>query len=276
MAPTALARDTLAGMRDLVKPTPARVVAWALALVALVSPVLLYVQFEATGEPDMLAVVLWLVVPTTIAGFVISWGLTDMPPVLDSGMSKRSLRWADNAQRGLLDAVVVVVIIFLGTFVMQLVISITTGDDWDELFVGPLLIAVVGAFPVFAAMLLSLMVVMPLRAIGSYLVARISGGRADSSRPAFAVLLLLIIPLGVTAVAAGYTLPAGSGTRGNGVVGLVLLGQLFFTVHGTPQEQLFAWIARVLIVLLVVDIVWLARIANRRRRNALHGNAGQS
>ncbi len=253
-------------MKALLRPTAPRVVAWALGIVALVSPVLL---LATSDEPDMLAVMLWLLVPTTVAGFVLAWPVTDLPDPLAPQTSRLAQRWQARAEGTMFHAVVVAAILFIGTLVLQLVVSIRDGD-WDEFFVGPLLVAALGAAPVFLAMLLSLLVIAPLRMLGSTLAAWISGGRLDSSRPAVAVLLLLLIPIGVVTVAAGYTVPDGTSTYRNAGAGLILIFQLMFTVQGTAEQQVFAWIARLLFVLLALDLVWIVRIARRRR------NAGQS
>ena len=45
----------------------------------------------------------------------------------------------------------------------------------------------------------------------------------------------------------------------------MLIAQVLFTVQGDPGQQAFAWIARLLIVVLALDLVWLARIGRRRQ-----------
>lgn len=249
-------------MKNLFTPTAPRVIAWVLGVVALVSPALAITQWSAPGEPDTLAVVLWLVIPNAIAGFALSWRWTDTPDPLASAKSGRSHRWVTMVTGGLLDAVVVMAIQFFGTLIMTLVLSTTTGH-WGDVLTGPILFALGGGIPLWCALLLALLVVAPIRVLADALGKRVSGRRADSARPAFAIMLLLIVAIAVTAVLAGYTVP--NGRLRSGLAGFVILGALVFTVQGTPQQQLFAWIARALIVLLVATFVWLVRIAARRR-----------
>ena len=251
---------------SLLQPDRYRVTAWILGAIALVAPVIALTQFEADIEPDMLAFALWLAVPNALAGFVLSWRWADMPDPLTSIRSSRYRRYAANVDKGLIDAVIVLAIQFLGTTVIQLVVAIS-GNDWDEFFVGPLLITACAGMALFLAILIGLLVVAPLRMLGGALVTLISGGRVDSARPAFAFLLLLLIPLSVLSLLAGYAAPntSGLGMGGKGVVGIFYLARVLFTIQGTAEQQVFAWIARLLVVLMALCLVWLARIARRRR-----------
>ena len=251
---------------SLVHPDRYRVTAWILGAIALVAQVILLAQFEADTDPDLLAFALWLAVPNALAGFVLSWRWADMPDPLTSMRSSRYRRYAANVDKGLIDTVVVLGIQFLGTTVIQLAVSISD-NDWDEFFIGPLLITACAGMALFLAILIGLLVVAPLRILGAALVALVSGGRVDSARPAFAFLLLLLIPLSVLSLLAGYAAPntSGLGMGGKGVAGLFYLARVLFTIQGTPEQQVYAWFARLLVVLVALCLVWLVRVARRRR-----------
>lgn len=252
-------------MKALLRPDRYRVTAWLLGALALVSPVLLLTQFSAGDEPDMLSIILWLVIPNAVAGFVLSWRFTDLPDPLGSRESPAGQRWQRAADRGLVDAVIVLLIQFAGVLAIQLAVSLSE-DDWSDFFEGPLLITAIAGMALFLAVLIGLFLVAPVRMLTGWIGATLAGGRVDSSRPAVALLLLVVVPLAAMIVLAGYAAPHAVSTGGKAVAGIVLFAQVLFTVQGDAQQQVFAWIARALIVVLALDLVWIARIGMRRKK----------
>ena len=87
-------------MKSLLQPDRYRVTAWLLSVLALVSPLLLIVQLSGDDEPEMLAIMLWLVIPNAVAGFVLSWRFTDLPDPLAANSSTPARRWQRAADRG--------------------------------------------------------------------------------------------------------------------------------------------------------------------------------
>ena len=253
-------------MKALLRPDRYRVAAWLLGLLALVAPVLAIVQYS--GEEDgIFAVLLWLAIPNALAGFVLSWRWTDLPDPLGSGESGSVQRWQGMTDRGFVDAIGVIVIQFFGVLVIQLGVAVAE-NDWDDVLEGALLITAIGAACMLLAVLFGMFFIAPVRLLLSWIGAKLSGGRVDSSRPAVALLLLVIVPLAIMIVLAGYGVPnmTGAGTTAKGIVGLVLFAQVLFTVQGDAEQQVFAWVARLLIVVLALDLVWIVRIAKRRQK----------
>ena len=265
-----MSRGYREGMTALLQPDRFRVTAWLLGAVALVGPVLLLAQFSARNEPDILSIMLWLLVPNAIAGFVLSWRMTDLPDPLASEGSPSSTRWAGAANRAMVDAVVVLLIQFVGVVVIQLVVSISE-NDWDDFFEGPLLVTAIAGIALFLAVLVGMFLITPIRMLAGWIAAKLSGGRVDSSRPAVALLLLVIVPLAIMIVLAGYSAPQVVGTTAKAAAGIALFAQVLFTVQGDAGQQVFAWIARLLIIVLALDLVWIVRIARRRKAAHLSG-----
>ncbi len=256
---------TLTGMKAVLAPDRYRVTAWLLGVVALMSPALLLAQFSANEERDMLSIILWLVIPNAIAGFVLSWRFTDLPDPLAPNTSPAAQRWSRAADRGFVDAIIVLLIQFVGVVVIQLGVALSE-NDWSDFAEGPLLITAIAGMALFLAVLAGMFVVAPVRMLGGWIATRLSGGRTDSSRPAVALLLLVIVPLAIMIVLAGYAAPQAVGTTAKAVAGFTLFAQVLFTAQGDTGQQVFAWIARVLIVVLALDLWWIVRIALRRKR----------
>ena len=253
-------------MKALLRPDRYRVAAWLLGLIALVAPVMAIVQYYG-DEDGIFGVLLWLAIPNAIAGLVLSWRWTDLPDPLGSPESGSVQRWQGATDRGFVDAIGVILIQFLGVLVIQLGVAIAE-NDWDDFFEGPLLITAIGAACLLLAVLFGMFFITPVRMLLSWIAAKLSGGRVDSSRPAVALLLLVIVPLAIMIVLAGYAVPnmTGAGATAKGIAGLVLFAQVLFTVQGDAGQQVFAWAARLLIVVLALDLVWIVRIARRRQR----------
>ena len=252
-------------MKALLKPDRYRVTAWLLGVVALVAPVLAIAQYY--GEEDgIFAVLLWLAIPNAVAGLVLSWRWTDLPDPLAPRESASAQRWQRASDRGFVDAIGVVLIQLVGVLVISLIVAIAD-NEWDDFFEGPLLVTAIGAGCLLLAVLFGMFFITPIRMLLSWVGAKLSGGRVDSSRPAVALLLLVIVPLAIMIVLAGYAVPnmTGAGMGAKGIAGLVLFAQVLFTMQGDAGQQLFAWVARLLIVVLVLDLVWIVRIGLRRR-----------
>jgi len=250
-------------MKALLKPDRYRVTAWLLGVMALVAPVLAIVQYY--GEEDgIFAVLLWLAIPNAIAGLVLSWRWTDLPDPLAPRESPSAQRWQRASDRGFVDAIGVVLIQLVGVLVISLVVAISE-NEWDDFFEGPLLITAIGAGCLLLAVLFGMFFIAPVRMLLGWVGAKLSGGRVDSSRPAVALLLLVIVPLAIMIALAGYAVPQAIGTTSRAIAGFALFAQVLFTVQGDPGQQVFAWIARVLIVVLALDLWWIIRIGLRRR-----------
>jgi len=255
--------DTLAGMKGVLRPDRYRVTAWLLGVAALAAPVLAIAQYYG-DEDGVFAVLLWLAIPNAIAGLVLSWRWTDLPDPLAPRESAAAQRWQRASDRGFVDAIGVIVIQLVGVLVIQLVVAIAE-NDWDDFFEGPLLITALGAGCLLLAVLFGMFFITPIRMLLGWVGAKLAGGRVDSSRPAVALLLLIIVPLAIMIVLAGYGAPQVVGTTAKAMAGFVLFAQVLFSVQGDAGQQVFAWIARVLIVALALDLVWIIRIGLRRR-----------
>ena len=148
-------------------------------------------------------------------------------------------------------------------------IVVCFADAWDEpsMLLSPLLFAgLVGTGGALAGLLVALLVVWPVVKLVQT-IARLATGRAVV--PGAAPLSLLLI---ATVLAAVFTVFAPhaetSGTpKGRG---LALIIGVWFTYTGDTQDQVFAWIARGLQLVIAATLVWLVLElrANKKRKAA--------
>ncbi|CAN5160468.1 hypothetical protein BH11ACT2_BH11ACT2_17350 [soil metagenome] len=165
--------------------------------------------------------------------------------------------------------VAIVLGIELVTHLAVITVAMLVGviDFEPENWLAAPLFTVVGAFGLLLAILLGAMIVRPIIMLTTFIWARAHGRRADALQPAIALLVVLIIPLAIFATLAGIHPPPSYSSR-NRLAGLFAILEIVFYVGGDVQQQLFAWLARAILVVFAGTIVWITRIA-RARRDAL-------
>lgn len=124
----------------------------------------------------------------------------------------------------------------------------------------PLLVGVLfGGMCCLIGILIGILVAWPIVKLVQYLVGRRDGRPMSPISVTVSILFLTIIPFAILGVL-GTNAPDTIGTpTGRGLAGIVYL---YTNYDGTPPQQVMAWIARGLGVLLVLEVIWIRRVGH--------------
>ena len=107
--------------------------------------------------------------------------------------------------------------------------------------------------------LILLLVAWPLAKLVQYLIGRRAGTPTNPISMTVAVLFLTIIPFAILGVL-GSDPPHTIGTpTGRGLYDILYL---YTNYSGTPPQQVMAWIARGLGLLLIPEVIWIRRVGH--------------
>lgn len=174
-----------------------------------------------------------------------------------------------DAQIAALGVIVAAVAIQLALgFVLAVVVGFT--EQWDEpsILLSPLAFAgLVGVGGGLAGFLVGLLVVWPIIKLVDVVVRLITGRAVVAGVAPLCLLLIATVAAAIFTVLAPHADVTGT-PRGRG---LALLVGVWFDYSGTTDDQVFAWTARVLQLVIAGTLVWLVldlRASRRRKRES--------
>jgi hypothetical protein len=133
-----------------------------------------------------------------------------------------------------------------------------TGDV--TVILAPLLVGVLfGGLCCLIGILIGVLIAWPLVKLVQYVVGRRAGKPTNPISMTLALLFLTIIPFAILGVL-GSNPPDTIGTpSGRGLYDIVYL---YTNYSGTPPQQVMAWIARGLGVVLILEVIWVRRVGH--------------
>ena len=189
-------------------------------------------------------------------------------PFSNPGSTDRRIVEATN--RGLANAFRVIAVAVVIQLVLGLAQAIVGGfiERWHDptILAIPLLLAVLVAAGALCGFIVGLLVIWPVIKLVDALARRISGRDVVAGVVPLSVLLIATVVAAVFTVLAPHAETSGT-PRGRG---LAMLVSVWFIYSGDSQDQVFAWIARGLQIVIAASLVWLVlelRADKKRRSN---------
>ena len=237
-------------------PKKRRILASVATLPALVG---LLLFFRDTN--DFPAIAFWVLIPNAVAGAFLAAtsGLFVGFLSTDRGASARTLVASD---RLFVDVALVLVPQLVGGLLSLALVIPTIIDEPSYVWV-PVAFVIVGALGILFGVVLGFLVVWPVRTLGAAAVARSQGRPVDAVQALTAGMLLLTFAFAIAVALADPNINYVPGRPRPANI-FPIIGALFdFRVDG-PVSQTLAWTARLLLVALVVDVVFLVLAARRQ------------
>jgi hypothetical protein len=236
----------------------------ALSALSCIGQALAYVNPDSYD--DLNVGIFFVIIASGIAGMVSSLAGYPLTGRLESEIRQEGASHTRELYRGLkLCALGAAIELVLGEILALIALLTGATDDWSLLLVA-LAISAGGGGCLVLGWLAGLFVLWPVLTLLGMLRQRLTGKPIDEVAGLVSALSLTMIAFAITGV-------LGLGSAGDDVVGtpqsrgLAQVVILLLRYTGTPAEQVLSWVARILLVAFVLEIVWLVHLARLSRRS---------
>ena len=234
-------------------PQRLRIVAFAVAAPAVVGA---WILADESGDVD--AAMAWLLIPALAAGLVLSRRFYPLR-ITDADSSHMNRAWKLTfADVGLI-AVGYLVILMISAVVLQFV-----SPDGSAFFVAAF-VALLAGGAALLGVLGSFLTIMPAITLAGAL-GRIVGRRAVDVEQAAGATLLLSVAVFATSLVLATSIETSGSSRTEAWVAIFVLLTGIQSDEARITSEPLAWVARLALALIVASVVWLAVLAQRRKR----------